>query len=243
VSESSVRGLRAELLAWTGSLSVGAFGGLALAAVLHLGLTPALHEALRAAPGELQRAVGPVWVPMALVAARVLWLAVRALRTRLGRGDLGRPVRPELLQLAPLFAALGLAGTVWGLSRAFDALEGGEFLTRLPALLGGLGAAMTSTLVGLGLQTSTLLVAAFNPAWSRVRVSAQGTELRLELDGLRLGCGLPALAALLAALDARVPEALRVEYAGGVPNRARASFRAALLLHTDSAISLREVES
>jgi hypothetical protein len=235
--------MRAELLAWTGSLSVGAFAGLALAAALHLGLTPELHEALRAAPGELQRAVGPVWVPMALVAARVLWLAVRALRTRRGRGDLGRPVRPELLQLAPLFAAFGLAGTVWGLSRAFDALEGGEFLTRLPTLLGGLGAAMTSTLVGLGLQTSTLLVAAFNPAWSRVRVNGEGAELRLELDGLGLGHGLPALAALLAALDARAPEALRVEYEGGVATRARERLRAALLLHTDAAIALREVES
>ena len=138
--------------AWLGSIAAGAaLGGLAVTG-MWLDAWPPLGAAGFELILAIHERVGPVWLPMAGVAARVLWLALRAARTRAGQGALGEPVRAELGQLAPLFAALGLAGTVWGLGRAFDALDSSEFLTRLPALLSGLGAAMTSTLVGLALQ-------------------------------------------------------------------------------------------
>ena len=137
-----------SLSAWLSALVAGVALGLVTAAVLRLGWV----DGAGALAGALSARIGPVWIPMAGVLARVCFLAVRAGRSRLGAGSAARPVRPELYQLAPLFAALGLAGTVWGLGAAFDALDDGDFLARLPALLAGLGAAMTSTLVGLGLQ-------------------------------------------------------------------------------------------
>jgi len=160
--------------------------------------------------GIVHQAVGPVWIPMFLVALRVGWLAARAFRTRLAIGPFGFGVRPELQQLAPLFAALGLAGTVWGLTHAFTALQGGEFLDRLPTLLAGLGAAMTSTLVGLSLQITTLLIAAYNPAWSVATIQLDGDIESYKLDGARLGSGARGLAALLESLVARQPEALHL---------------------------------
>ena len=202
---------RSGVTAWLVAVGSGALLGLVLAAGIHLGLWSAPSAEVGALVSRLTARVGPVWLPMAAVGLRVVWLGARAWRTRAGHGALGQPVRPELHQLAPLFAALGLAGTVFGLGSAFDALDGGDFLARLPALLAGLGAAMTSTLVGLGLQISTLLLAAFNPAWSRVRVRALPSGTCYELDSVPLGQGDPGLTRLLAALQARRPEALRVE--------------------------------
>jgi hypothetical protein len=178
---------------------------------------------------------------MALVAGRVAWLAGRALRSRLGAGPVLPPVRPELAHLAPLFAALGLCGTVWGLMRAFDALGEGEFLTRLPALLGGLGTAMISTLVGLSLQILTLLLAALNPTWSTARIGWQGERATFALDEHGLGEGDAGLEGLVASLEARRPEALRLRFDSRLPPAERARVRGALWQRTDSAIPLQEV--
>jgi hypothetical protein len=173
------------------------------------------------------------------VAARVGWLALRALETRLRPGRFAAPVRPELSQLAPLFAALGLCGTVWGLTRAFGALEHGEFLTQLPLLLGGLGAAMTSTLAGLALQIGTLLIAAFNPAWSCAEVRRSAGEMAFALDGTRLGGAAAGLAALGAAIEARSPEALRVEFGSGIDAAERERVMCELWRRVDGAIPVR----
>jgi hypothetical protein len=204
----------------------------------HLGAWPALG----AVAGVLNAQVGPVWVPMAGVALRVGWIAQRALRTRWERGPLGTPVRPELSQLAPLFAALGLCGTVWGLMHAFQALEQGEFLARLPLLLGGLGAAMASTLVGLGLQIGTLLLGVINPSWSWVRV-ARGPEPSFALDGRAIGRGDAGLDLLVEALVARQPEALGVAFEPEVPPRVRETVRDALWQRLDGSIPMREIVS
>ncbi len=191
----------------------------------------------------LGAAIGPVWIPMALVAGRVLWLAGRALASRRGMPGPRRPVRPELAQLAPLFAALGLCGTVWGLGHAFDALEHGEFLGQLPALLGGLGAAMTSTLAGLGLQIGTLLLATLNPVWSSAHVSAAGETFCVELDGQRLGADAAGMDALVEALEARRPEALRVRFDPALSAAQREGVRDRLWSSLDASLALREVVS
>jgi hypothetical protein len=143
------------------------------------------------------------------------------------------------MQLAPLFAALGLCGTVWGLTSAFDALQYGDFLTQLPVLLGGLGAAMTSTLAGLGLQIATLLVAAFNPVWSRARVWQQAGRTHFSLDARALGEDLAGFAAFAEAIDARQPEALRVEFAPGLPDDARERVLNELWRRVDGVIPIR----
>ena len=226
---------------WLGSVVLGAGAGGLVSAGHWLGLWAPLAAGASETARTLTQVVGPVWVPMLLVALRVGWLALRALRTRLGRGDAAVPARPELGHLAPLFAALGLCGTVWGLSAAFDALEDGGFLERLPALLGGLGAAMTSTLVGLGLQIGTLLLAAFNPSWSHARVSRRGDELEFTLDGRFLGEGAEGQNALIEVLGARQPEALKLAFASHVSPAERARVREILWARTDSAIPMREV--
>ncbi len=230
------------------SAALGAvLGGLAVLALRVAPGPPALGSA-----GELVRwglrlvdalngKLGPVWIPMLLVASRVAWLAGRALRTRHGHGPPAAPVRPELGQLAPLFAALGLCGTVWGLSFAFDALGDGDFLSRLPVLLGGLGAAMTSTLLGLGLQIATLVIATTNPAWSRVRVHRIPQSVSFELEGNPLGEGAAGLEALVLALRARQPEALRLELVRGLPDDWHARIRDVLWRRLDSALPVREV--
>jgi hypothetical protein len=222
---------------WLHSVAVGVAVGLGVVAAARLGMAALFADA----SAWLGAHVGPVWIPMAGVALRVAWLGGRAWITRSGRGALGEPVRPELAQLAPLFAALGLAGTVWGLSRAFDALGDGEFLERLPALLAGLGAAMTSTLAGLGLQIATLLVAAFNPTWSWLQVTGGATRpVELRLDGVPLGEGEDAIAALAESLAARQPEALALDLAPALPAADRDQIRAALWRSLDAAVPLRE---
>jgi len=182
--------------------------------LMRLGLWDRLVAPLLAPLVAVSRAlyltVGPVWIPMALVGLRVGWLGTRAFRTRMGIGPFGSGVRSELTHLAPLFAALGLAGTVWGLTHAFSALEGGEFLDRLPPLLAGLGAAMTSTLIGLSLQIGTLLLAAYNPAWSLASIQVEAEHEVVRLDGAHLGNGALGLAELLEALSMRQPEALHL---------------------------------
>jgi hypothetical protein len=154
-------------------------------------------------------------------------------------------VQPELSQLAPLFAALGLAGTVWGLGRAFDALDSGDFLSRLPALLSGLGAAMTSTLVGLGLQIATLLLATFNPAYSLVHIAPAGAggELDVELDRIPLGRGLTGLGRALEVLRVQKPEGLVVQLHPRIPEDERRALLAALWQRTEGGVPLREVSS
>ena len=227
--------------AWLGSLAAGAALGLCIVAALRLGILPEPPGGGLWPVSQLNASVGPVWVPMFAVAARVTWLGIRALRTRQGRGVLGARVRPELSQLAPLFAALGLAGTVWGLGRAFDALDSGDFLSRLPALLSGLGAAMTSTLVGLGLQIATLLLAAFNPGYSLVRIAPAGGELHVELDRIPLGRGLPGLGRALDALCVQKPEGLAVQLHPRIPEDDRRALLAALWQRTEGGVPLREV--
>ena len=234
-------------LRWLAPIAAGAVLGLLAIAASRLGVW---HELVTSGgslvgdPGALVSAlnarVGPVWLPMGLVAARVAQVATRAWRTRAGRGDTGRSVRPELAQLAPLFAVLGLFGTVWGLITAFEALESGEFLSRLPALLAGLGAAMTSTLVGLGLQVTTLLLVVVAPAWSWLRVGSSREGTSFSLDGEPVGSG-EELDALVAALVARRPEALCVAFAREVPDAERIRIRRSLWAALDAEIPRREV--
>lgn len=220
------------------AIGVGTALGIVIALARAFGLTDALLQVPRA----LHESVGPVWIPMALVAARVLWLASGALASRYGRGTSDpRPVRPELGQLAPLFAALGLCGTVWGLTLAFDALGQGEFLGQLPALLGGLGAAMTSTLAGLGLQIGTLLLAAINPVWSSARLGAAGESTYVEFDGQRLGLDEPGVDALVDALRARQPEALRLVFDRALSERERQQVRERIWAELDASLQVREV--
>ncbi len=239
---------RVWLLPLLRSIALGTVLGAAAVGVIRFGPElPLLRQAARllssgaGVVATLNARVGPVWIPLLLVALRVGWLAGRALRTRHGLGQPGAPVRPELGQLAPLFAALGLCGTVWGLSGAFDALRGGEFLSRLPVLLGGLGAAMMSTLLGLGLQVATLLIATFNPLWSLARVKGQGEGVSFALDARDLGADHDGLDALVLAIQARQPEALRVELGRGVPQEWRGRIHDALWQRLDSAIPIREI--
>ncbi len=230
------------------SATLGAvLGGLAVLALRVEPEARALGPAAGLASGALRLVdalsgrLGPVWIPMLLVASRVAWLAGRALRTRHGHGPPASPVRPELGQLAPLFAALGLCGTVWGLSFAFDALGAGDFLSRLPVLLAGLGAAITSTLLGLGLQIATLVIATHNPAWTRARVHRIAESVRFELEGHALGDGAAGLEAMVLALRARQPEALRLELVRGVPDEWQARIRDVLWRRLDSALPIRAV--
>jgi len=221
------------------AVAVGALLGGLVAAGSAAGLWPRAASGIVTATEALNARIGPVWVAMLAVGMRVAWLAARAAATRFGRGKHYTPVRPELMQLAPLFAALGLCGTVWGLTSAFDALQYGDFLTQLPVLLGGLGAAMTSTLAGLGLQIATLLVAAFNPVWSRARVWQQAGRTHFSLDACALGEGLAGFAAFADAIDARRPEALRVEFAPGLPDDARERVLSELWRRVDGIIPIR----
>jgi hypothetical protein len=227
-----------SLAPWLGSIALGAAAGGAVGVAHRLGWLPGLWGGAGELASMLNRLVGPVWVPMLLIALRVTWLTTRALGTRFGYGALGEPVRPELGQLAPLFAALGLCGTVWGLTLAFDALSGDEFLTQLPDLLAGLGAAMTSTLVGLGLQITTLFLAAFNPAFSCVSVELERDAARFTLDGQVLGSD-PLV--LTEALRARQPEALLLRFDRRLREVERRAIRQSLWQRTDSAIPIREV--
>ncbi len=234
-------------LRWLAPIATGAALGLLAIAASRLGVWRELVTSggglvgdAGALVGALNARVGPVWLPMGLVAARVAQVATRAWRTRAGRGDTGRSVRPELAQLAPLFAVLGLFGTVWGLITAFEALESGEFLSRLPALLAGLGAAMTSTLVGLGLQVTTLLLGVVDPAWSWLRVGSGREGTSFSLDGVPVGSG-EELDTLVAALVARRPEALCVAFARGVPDAERIRIRRSLWAALDAEIPRREV--
>ncbi len=221
------------------AVAAGALLGGLVAAGSAAGLWPRVGAGLQAAAQVMNARIGPVWIAMLGIALRVAWLAARAAVTRFGRGEHYTPVRPELMQLAPLFAALGLCGTVWGLTRAFDALQYGDFLTQLPVLLGGLGAAMTSTLAGLGLQIATLLVAAFNPVWSRARISQDAGRTHFSLDGRALGQDVPGFAAFAEAIDARQPEALRVEFARGLPEQVRQRVLSELWRRIDGAIPVR----
>jgi hypothetical protein len=91
---------------WIEPVLVGAGLGFALVALQRLGLGPAVPELGPRAAAALNGAIGPVWIPMSLACVRVAWLAARALRTRNGGGRLGEPVRPELGQIAPIFAVL-----------------------------------------------------------------------------------------------------------------------------------------
>lgn len=228
---------------WLAHAAAGAaLGGLALLTT-RLGLFEPLAAGYDATFAAANRLIGPVWIPMAMVGLRVAWVAGRALRTRSGHGPLGVPVRHELGQLAPLFAALGLCGTVWGLMTAFEALESGEFLTQLPRLLGGLGTAMTSTLVGLGLQVATLLLGVVNPAWSWARVGWDGRSARYALDGRPLGADAGALGLLVRALEARRPEALCLAFEPGVPAAVRREVADLLWQSLDGQIRLREVHA
>ncbi len=237
-----------EAAVWARSLGRGvqavAFGALlggVVAAGNAAGLGSRGGAELRGIADALTARIGPVWIAMLGVLARVVWLSARAFATRFGRGGLHAPVRPELVQLAPLFAALGLCGTVWGLARAFGALEQGAFLTQLPLLLGGLGAAMTSTLAGLGLQIGTLLLSAFNPAWSTARVVGRASGVEFWLDGRRLGGELAGFVALAEALHARQPEALRIEFSGEVPVVLKKRVGDELWRRIDGAIPVRVV--
>lgn len=178
---------------------------------------------------------------MLAVAVRVVWLNGRALQSRNGAnsGTLSRPVRAELQQLAPVFAALGLCGTVWGLAGAFASLDTSEFMSRLPRLLAGLGAAMTSTLVGLTLQIGTLLLAAYNPCWSRAEVRVRGGERFFALDGVAFGAEGEGRARLLESLRARAPEALRLGLDRGLPERDRDRLEADLWERLPAGVPLK----
>lgn len=228
-----------RLSAWLLSVVYGALIGCLGALLLYLGLLQGVLGAVVGVGSALYRIVGPVWLPMALIAVRVGWLAARALRTRLGRVTACRPVRDELHQLAPLFVAFGLAGTVWGLTIAFDALRGDAFIEGLPQLLSGLGAAMTSTLVGLSFQIGTLLVAAYNPTWSRATVYRRGDVEVFHLDDTRLGEGDAGLSALFEALGARAPEALHIELDPALSLERRIALHGAIWRHLDGAIPVR----
>ncbi len=92
------------------SLALGvAIGGVAVIAIPLVPDLPGLSKLTRLAElcarlgNALNASVGPVWLPMSLVALRVGWLAGRALRSRRGRHS-AAPVGPELGQLAPLLA-------------------------------------------------------------------------------------------------------------------------------------------
>ncbi len=226
---------------WIGPIAAGTALGLVAVAASRLGAWVSLVDGAVAVARGLDARVGPVWIPMALVSLRVGWIAVRALRTRSGRGVVGAPVRPELSQLAPLFAALGLCGTVWGLIRAFDALESGQFLTQLPLLLAGLGAAMGSTLVGLSLQIGTLLLGVINPAWSWALVKWRDGEACFSLDGQLIGRGASGLAALVETIVGRQRDELGLAFDARVPADVRKAARETLWRSLDAAIPLREV--
>lgn len=219
-----------------------ALGGLAGAGVIALLSIAPLPTWSAGVPGWIEflnQRVGPVWMAMLAVALRVAWLNGRALQSRNGSHPGVRPVRPELQQLAPVFAALGLCGTVWGLAGAFASLDTSEFMSRLPRLLAGLGAAMTSTLVGLSLQIGTLLLAAYNPCWSRAVVRMQSGEKVFALDGVALGSGEEGRARLLDSLRARAPEALRLVLDRGLPQRVRDGLAADLWEQLSAGVPLK----
>jgi hypothetical protein len=225
-----------------GSIALGTAIGLSAIVGTRIGAWHAIAQAARATSSGLTDGVGPVWIPMFLVSLRVAWISWHAFRTRSGGGRLGAPVRPELGQLAPLFAALGLCGTVWGLITAFEALEGGEFLTRLPVLLGGLGAAMTSTLVGLGLQITTLLLGVVNPAWSWARIACNRGEVIVSLDGRSLEKE-EGFEGLVRSIRSRQPEALCLAFDPKVPASLRTQIQDSLWRGLDSVVPIRVVVS
>jgi hypothetical protein len=226
---------RRGVVPWLRAVVYGMALGLLAVLAQALGLWVAFAEL----GAWLTRVIGPVWVPMFAVALRVGWLWVRALRTRFGQGALGRPVRPELEKLAPIFPAFGLAGTVWGLDVAFGALDRDVFIERLPDLMAGLGAALISTLVGLGFQIATLLVAAYAPAWSLARVARSAERELYTLDGALLGEGESGLHALLEAIEAREPEALHLALDPALPGERRATLHARIWRSVDGAIPIR----
>ena len=100
---------------------------------------------------------------------------------------------------------------------------------------------MTSTLLGLGLQIATLVIATLNPSWSRARVNRIAQGVSFELDGQVLGDGATGLEALVLALRARQPEALRLELVRGVPGEWHSKIRDVLCRRLDSALPIREV--
>jgi len=224
------------------SIARGLALGLVLALVLRSGLGQAFVARLSEWLSVIHVAIGPVWIPMFFIALRIAWLSGRALRTRFGQGRFGAAVRPEMLNLAPMFPALGFAGTVWGLTYAFAALEAGEFIDQLRPLMVGLGAAMMSTLVGLGLQILTLLIAAYNPAWSLAEVSQAGERETFALDGAVLGHDDRGLTQLLEALSARQPEALHLRLDPRLPAERRAALHMSVWKRLDGSIPMRPAQ-
>ncbi len=109
---------------------------------------------------------------------------------------------------------------------------------------------MTSTLVGLGLQIATLLLAIVNPSWSWARIGWVGGNATFELDGRPAqkmedshppdGSG---LRWLVGAIVSRQPEALCVEFVGEIPGPERRRIQDSLWRRLDSGVRVRVLGS
>ena len=176
---------------WLRAIVYGSALGLLIAAAQRAGLWSALAARL-----------SPLVFPMLALGLRVVWLWTRAQRSRRGHGALGRGARPELAEIARIFLVLGLAGTLWQLDGALG--DG-------PRALGELARTLLPALLGAGLQIATWRVAAQSPTWSLARVTRSGERELYRLDRALLGEGEHGLAALLEALEAHPPEALRLD--------------------------------
>jgi hypothetical protein len=188
---------------WLRAALLGAALGLLIVSAQREGL----WLALRTLGVELNARASPLWLPMLLLALRVLWLWLRALRTRFGMGALGRTARPELAKLGPALAILGVLGTLWQLDSALDALQRDTLAALLPAL----AATLLPALCGFALQLATRGIAARAPTWSLARITRSGERELYRLDRALLGENEAGLAALLDALAARPPEALQLD--------------------------------
>jgi len=224
-----------------GHLLAGATLGLLALTGQQLGIWETVAAEAGAGARWLNATIGLVWIPMLVGWARVMVLAARAWSTRTGRTVATASVSPELSQLAPLFTGLGFAGTVWGLLDGFGALTGDDLLSKLPELLSGIGAAMTSTLAGLALWAATLSIAAWVPTWSWARIRWNGENVQVSLDSRDLGEGDLGLEVLIEAVRGRRPEALCLAFDKLVPSGMRSRIANAVWSQRDIDLPLKEV--
>ena len=226
---------------WPTQIGFGVVIAVFAVAVQRFGLVTAVADAVRGSTEWLTDEIGIVWIPLMVVEARILQLAVRAIRSRFDMGVAHVAVSTELGLWAIVCVNLGFFGTVLGMSSGFAALGDADFLAKLPELLHGTGNAMASTLMGLAFAIEAHLLAALFPTWSWARIESADDSYRVSFDGRVLGCDSQGLEILLQALRTRQPAAVCVAFDPALSDVTRSTISNEIWANHDADHKLSEV--